>query len=93
MILDPLPVGALDRLDLDRAARMVREAALAQHPRERGEWLAALDAGAPIHVDLFDQDGFARIGFGRSDGAIVVVGRVHWRSFLPEVDGVWCSLE
>ena len=48
-VADPLPVNVIDRLELDRAAHLVREAALAQHPRERSEWLTALDAGAPIH--------------------------------------------
>jgi hypothetical protein len=60
---------------------MVREAALAQHPRERSKWLAVLDGGAPIHLALFDEHGFARIGFGESDGAVDVVGRASWRSF------------
>ncbi len=90
MTPDPLPVNVIDRLELDRAEHLVRDAVLAQHPRERSEWLAALDAGATVHLDLFDERGFAKLAFARpADGALVVVGRVHWRAFLPECEGVW----
>jgi hypothetical protein len=83
---DPLPAGMLDQLDMTRSVEFVHEVVLAQQPAVRNEALARLSAGANIHVDTFDEHGFTRLAFTRSDGALVVAGRAHWRTFLPDAD-------
>ena len=91
MMIAPGPYPGPDDapLDFDRVPILVRRSIDAEPDDDHRAWLdALLAAGARIHLDLFDERGFARLALGEPTDAKVIhiVGALHWTSLSPDTD-------
>jgi hypothetical protein len=84
----PLPPGGLARLDQGRAVDLALEIVDKAPRADRERLRKALRNGARPMLDMFDQQGFARLGIVRPSRDVTLLGRIHWTALLPETEGV-----
>ena len=80
------PGPEAEPLDYDRMPELIRKSIEATPSPEDREWFNMLLAtGARIHLDLFDEDGFASLAIGEptDPGVIHLVWRTHWTALAP----------
>jgi hypothetical protein len=83
----PLPAGGLARLDQERAVEFVN--LLVDRDVASELIRQALSKGAHLALDMFDEQGWSRLGIvSRCGEKVKLLGRIHWSAMLPETQAV-----